>query len=122
MKDIQELFLFNSNCMRDTCLKEKGAVDRKENVGDIMGKAQQYKGEGAEEQSILNNQPQIHIEHSLIISIFRSTLMNIFLTSNSSFLYYPQKFIPYFLSISLFCIFPCNFHSLVIIYIGDSSL
>ena len=34
--------------MRDTCLKEKGAVDRKENVGDIMGKAQQYKGEGAE--------------------------------------------------------------------------
>ena len=71
MKEIQELFLFNSNCIRDTCLKEKGAVDRKENGGDIMGKAQQYKGEGAEGQSILNNQPQIHIEHSLIISIFK---------------------------------------------------
>ena len=114
MKEIQKLFLFNSNCMRDTCLKEKGAVDRKENVGDIMGKAQQYKGEGAEGQSILNNQSQIHIEHSLIISIFRSTLMNRFLTLNSSFLYHLPKFIPYFLSISLFCIFPCNFHSLVI--------
>ena len=56
--------------MRDTCLKEQGAVDRKENVGDIMGKAQQYKGEGTEGPSILNNQLQIHIEHSLIISIF----------------------------------------------------
>ena len=82
----------------------------------------QYKREGAERKTILNNQPQMHIEHSLIISIFRSTLMNRFLTLNSSFLYHLPKSIPYFLSISLFCIFSCNFHSLVIIYIGDSSL
>ena len=128
---IQEklLLLFKTKTAWDTCQKEKWAVDNKEskeNVGGNMVKAQgiNIKGKKPTEKGSWNDQPHTHIEQSLFISIFRfiSTLMNIFLTPNSSLSYHPPRSISYFLCISIFCIFPCNFHSLEIISIGDTSL